>query len=224
MASRDATDGPAARVKRKRIPPAARFGVWSAWDGCCFWCREPVVFGDCEIDHVIPLDALSSVDVEDLRRRYALPSDFNFDDFPNWVPTHRRCNQTKRALLLESSPQLLLHLSVVQTKAVVALATFKKIQSDRRTASLLTRLTASVEDGTLSKEEIEDFLSDLPQIILKGAELPQVHLFIAPNWEVIRPSDGRSVRVISNPQARNAISFTSSAIGSSRRRTRMRRR
>jgi hypothetical protein len=190
MASRDASDVPAPRVKRKRVPIAARFGVWGAWDGCCFWCRKPVMFADCEIDHVIPLDALNSVAAEELRRRYALPSDFDFNGFPNWVPTHRRCNQRKRALLLE--------------------ATSEKIQSDRRKASILARLASSIEAGTLSKKEIEDFLSNLPQIIRKGAELPDVHLFIAPNWEVIRAGDGRSVRVVSNPQARNAISFTSS--------------
>jgi hypothetical protein len=148
------------------------------------------MFADCEIDHVIPLDALNSVAAEELRRRYALPSDFDFNGFPNWVPTHRRCNQRKRALLLE--------------------ATSEKIQSDRRKASILARLASSIEAGTLSKKEIEDFLSNLPQIIRKGAELPDVHLFIAPNWEVIRAGDGRSVRVVSNPQARNAISFTSS--------------
>lgn len=209
MASRDPT-ALAARVKRKRIPTAARFGVWSAWDGCCFCCRKPVMFADCEIDHVIPLDALSSVAAEELRRRYALPSDFDFNDFPNWVPTHRRCNQRKRALLLDPSPELLLLLPVAQMNAVVARAACEKIQSDRRKAPILARLATSIEAGTLSKEEIEDFLSDLPQIIRKGAELPDMHLFIAPNWEVIRPGDGRSVRVISNPQARDAISFTSS--------------
>jgi hypothetical protein len=210
MASRDASDGPAPRVKRKQIPSAARYGVWDAWDGCCFWCRKPVVFQDCEIDHVIPLAALSSVGAEELQRRYELPIDFDFDGFPNWVPTHPGCNGIKRQLLLDASPALLLHLATVRSRAPLAQAISEKIQSDNRKGRLLARLAASIEAGTLTKEEIEDFLSDQPQIVLKGAELPEVHLFIAPNWEVIRASDGRSVRVISNPQARNAISFTSS--------------
>jgi hypothetical protein len=71
------------------------------------------VFQDCKIDHVIPLAALSSVGAEELRRRYELPSDFDFDDFPNWVPTHPGCNGLKGQLLLDASPALLLQLAVV---------------------------------------------------------------------------------------------------------------
>jgi 5-methylcytosine-specific restriction endonuclease McrA len=200
-----------AGVKRRQIPRAARYGVWEAWDGCCYWCQEPISpFGDCEIDHVIPLEALRSVGAEELRRRYALPSDFDFDDFPNWVPTHRRCNQRKRELLLDASPVLLLDLTVVRSKVTEARGISEKIQSDQRKTPILVRLATSIENGTLTKEEIEDFLSDLPRTIRKGLDLPEVHLFIAPNWEVIRSGDGRSVRVISNPQAGSAISFASS--------------
>jgi hypothetical protein len=196
-------------LKRKGILSAARYGVWEAWDGRCFWCREPIVFQDCEIDHVIPLEALSSVGAEELRTRYALPSDFDFDDFSNWVPTHPGCNRRKRQLLLDASPALSLHLAVLTMKSIEARAISEKIQSDKRKASLLARLAASIEAGTLSKDELQDFLSSLPRTIRKAADLPEEHLFIAPNWEIIRSGDGRSVRVISNPQAGNAISSTS---------------
>jgi hypothetical protein len=197
-------------VKRKQIPTAARYGVWDAWGGRCYWCREPILFADCEIDHVIPLDALSSVEAEEIRRRYGLPSDFGFDDFPNWVPTHRRCNQTKRELLLNPSPELLLHLAVLPMKAIEARAISDKIERDNRKTSVLARLATSIEAGTLSKQEVEDFLSDLPRTIRRAPDLPEEHLFIDPNWEIVRSGDGRSVRVISNPQAGTAISSTSS--------------
>jgi 5-methylcytosine-specific restriction endonuclease McrA len=197
------------RVKRRQSPSAARYGVWDAWDGRCYWCRKPVMFQDCEIDHVIPLAALSSVGAEELRRRYGLPSDFDFDDFPNWVPTHPGCNGRKGQLLLDASPALLLHLAAVRSKAPTARAISEKIESDKRKASLLVRLATSIEAGTISKEEVEDFISDLPRIIRKAADLPEEHLFIAPNWEIIRSGDGRSVQVNSTPQAGTAINSTS---------------
>jgi hypothetical protein len=168
------------------------------------------VFKDCEIDHVIPLKALRSIGAEELRRRYALPSDFDFDDFPNWVPTHPSCNQRKRELLLDASPVLVLNLAVVISKATEARGVSEKIQSDKRKTPILVRVAKSIENGTLTKEEIEGFLSDLPRTIRKGVDLPEVHLFITPEWEVIRSGDGRSIRVISNPQGLPAYlaSFT----------------
>jgi hypothetical protein len=197
-------------VKRKQIPPADRYGVWWVWDSCCYWCREPLLFADCEIDHVIPLVALRSVDVEHLKRRYALPSDFEFDDFENWVPTHGRCNRRKRQLLLDASEQLLLNLMVVRSKAPEARAISEKFRSDQKKAALLVRLATSLENGLVTKEELEALVCDTPLSVRKGVDLPEVHLFIAPNWKIIRSGDGRSVRVISNPQGLPAhlTSFT----------------
>jgi hypothetical protein len=197
-------------TKRKRVQYAARYGLWDAWDGRCYWCEEPIrPFADCEIDHVIPLDAVRSAGAEELRRLYNLPSDFDFNGFANCVPTHRRCNRKKGSLPLGPSPAVSMHLEVIRMKARVAQAISEKIQSDKRKDAVLARLGTLIEAGTLTQPELEDFLASLPRTIKKAADLPDVHLFIAPNWEVIRSGDGRSVRVSPIPQAGNAISSTS---------------
>jgi len=119
-------------AQRKQISPAARYGVWYAWAGCCFWCREPIVYQHCEIDHVIPLEAVSSIGAEKLRTRFALPSDFEFDNFSNWVPAHAGCNRRKGKSVLDASPELLLHLRQVQMMAPVAQGTVKKFATTER--------------------------------------------------------------------------------------------
>ena len=108
--------------------------------------------------------------------------------------------------MLNSSPELLVHLQVVQMKARQARAISDKIQNDRKNkASLLTRLAANIEAGKLTKKEVEDFLSGLPRTV-KEAASPGVQLFIAPNWDVLRGGDG-SVRVVvsTRQQAGTAI-------------------
>jgi hypothetical protein len=155
---------------------------------------------------------LSSVGDEELRRRFELPDEFEYDGFSNWVPTHPSCNRRKRDQLFDS-PELLLHLMVVRSKAIQAQQISQKMQNDRKKARtfalLATDIEKSIENGTVTKEGLEQFLSSLPGIIKKGVDLAEEHLFIAPDWEIIRGSDGH-VRVVSNPQARDAISSTSS--------------
>jgi hypothetical protein len=45
-------------IARKPISRADRFSVWDVWGGCCYWCGKPIEFADCEIDHVISLNAV----------------------------------------------------------------------------------------------------------------------------------------------------------------------
>ena len=53
-------------VDRKPISDAQRFGVWKAWGGRCAWCRQPVLFKDCHIDHIIPVAAAATVQADAL--------------------------------------------------------------------------------------------------------------------------------------------------------------
>jgi hypothetical protein len=101
------------------------------------------------------------------------------------------------------SPELLYQLPIVQMKATQAKATAEQIQNHAKSARTLAQLGSLIEAGTLPTAELEDFVAGLPRIIKKAAELPEEHLFIAPSWEIVRSGDGLSVRVISNPQARN---------------------
>jgi hypothetical protein len=77
---------------------------------------------------------VSSEGADKLRARYALPSDFDFDDFPNWVPSHPGCNKRKGQLAFDPSPELLYQLPSVQMMAKVAEATAEQIQNNQKSA------------------------------------------------------------------------------------------
>ena len=134
-------------TSRKPISRAARFAVWNEWDSSCYWCRVPVRFADCEIDHLIPLDAVNSVGIQELTQLYSLSNDFDFDGFDNWVPTCPTCNQRKGKVLLDASPQLLLHLMVIRGKARSAKKVAENMQSDLRKDKILGRLEFSDRSG-----------------------------------------------------------------------------
>ena len=131
---------------RKPISIEDRCAVYDVWEGRCHWCRKPIVFADCQIDHVFALNAVKN-GAQELRTLYSLPSDFDFDSFENWVPACPSCNGTKGALLLDHSPAMLLHLSMVRGKAIEARQLADKIRSNRRKGQILGRLASHLAAG-----------------------------------------------------------------------------
>jgi hypothetical protein len=181
---------------RKPIPRAARYAVWDAWDGKCAWCWESVFFANCHIDHLIPLAAVRSIGADALRLQYNLPDDFDFDDFPNWIPACPKCNHNKAARTFSPSPEYLLQLVQAQSRARMAVAIYERINRDAKKEAVLARLDSAIEQGTLTKAEIESFLADLPRMIKKGAELPDQRLLISSSWEFTRSGDGRTITLV----------------------------
>jgi 5-methylcytosine-specific restriction endonuclease McrA len=105
-------------ITARSITLAQRFGVWKAGKGRCFWCREPVLFRDCQVDHVIPLNAVSTNNAAvSVRSLYDLPDDFDFDHFGNCVSAHSGCNQRKSFTLLDPTPAFALHLAEARALA-----------------------------------------------------------------------------------------------------------
>lgn len=174
---------------RRLITACQRFGVYSAGDYRCFWCREPVKFHDCHIDHVIP--ASTSEHIEALRSQYGLPSTFEIDGFENWVPSCPRCNLTKRAVGLASSPSVLFHLQIVREQLAPKAKTIAEAyERDREVAPLLAKLSTAIERGQIGRSEIEKIASKAPP--------PSEEIRISIEWG-IQQHDGANLVVYYSP-------------------------
>lgn len=174
-------------MTRRTLTRAERFGVWKAWSGMCFWCREPALFKSCEIDHVIPLNAVQDANKKQkIRDLYSLNATFDFDNFENFVPAHSHCNRTKSFSLFDPSPAFLLHLNQVRSKAGLSMAIATTVEKDVGKQKLLTMIDAAVRKGDVTQDDIEILFSGLPRIIQKSvAPSITTELFIAPGWKVI---------------------------------------
>ncbi len=183
-------------MKRRKLNRSERFGVWKAWEGACFWCREPVVFRSCEIDHVIPLDAVSSKEEEDrVKAHYGLNEHFNFDNFENFVPAHSYCNRSKSFSLPDPTPAFQLNLMQVRSKAGLSEAIAEKIINDAKKDNLLTMVEAAVRQGDLTEDDIAELFKGLPSIIRKAVDIPVTELFLTPGWKV-HEQNGHLVGVV----------------------------
>lgn len=179
---------------RRSITPAQRFGVWKAWRGRCFWCKEPVVFKNCQIDHALPLTAAEAVGgMENLREMYKLPSDFELDSFDNWIPACAGCNLFKQSRLIEASPASLLALSGARAWGHWAQTISEGIEKDARKAPLLAKLEQAITAGDITQIEIENFLAGLPTMMRRSAVLPDDVLLITPHWQVVVAGHDESI-------------------------------
>jgi hypothetical protein len=190
---------------QRTITTTQRFGVWKAWNGRCFWCREPVPYKDCNIDHVIPLAAVVDGQAYEVRANYGLAPDFDFDSFGNWVPAHLGCNSSKGTTLVDPSPAFALHLTQVQSRVASARMIAENVARDVKKASVLARIEVALNRGDIAKEDIEALFAGLPRIESKksGSLLTLVttdSLHIAPGWDVIE-SDGH-LRVVRTKSGR----------------------
>jgi hypothetical protein len=180
---------------RRTITTSQRFGVWTAWDGRCFWCRKPVEFQHCEVDHVIPLDAVKTdADAAAARKMYSLPRDFDFDCFGNWVPACSSCNRSKSFTIIDPSPAFALHLSSIKSRSLVAKNTSDGIDADRPKAKLLAQVEAAIRAGKISQNDLTGLFQGLPATVKTpdtwSSGLPQQQVFqLAPGWSVVR-TDG----------------------------------
>lgn len=183
------------RLRISSITPAVRFGVWRAHGGLCFWCQEPISFKDCTIDHVIPKSAMTeNFTIEVVRQNYKLPEDFEIESLRNWVPSHQRCNGTKNSLIAENSPALIYQFMAIGAKARIAELNIEKIEADKTKAKFLAEIESRVSKGTVSKEELLEFLEDMPEYMQRTAASNVRVLEFIDDWEILEGSDGVRIR------------------------------
>jgi len=92
-------------MEKRKFSYEERYAVWKSLGPNCRWCKTPVPYAECHIDHVIPEKLL---DDDKLRqttlKKYGLAKDFDINSFYNWIPVHPSCNLTKQATIMEGAP------------------------------------------------------------------------------------------------------------------------
>ncbi|WP_431014676.1 HNH endonuclease [Bradyrhizobium pachyrhizi] len=144
----------------RTITVLERFGVYAVWEGRCFWCRSPIAFAQCHVDHVIPVSTPESID--SIRREYSLPSTFEIDSFENWVPSCQACNLRKGNMRLPPSPAMVMHLQSAQERAPKAKAVADDLARERSAAPLLARIERGLATGIVSQAEVQRLFSHVP--------------------------------------------------------------
>lgn len=143
------------------LPTKIRVALWKANERRCFFCSEPISFGDLDVDHLIPRKIRRS-DFADLCKRLRLRADFDVGGLYNLVPTHHDCNKRKAGGLFPDEA-LVFYLDLWRRKQKEIdreLQTFERIAARDR---YLIGISKFVESGEMTKQEILQFVANIPQ-------------------------------------------------------------
>lgn len=144
------------RMSKYRFSDSEKYAIYEVLGPKCVWCNTPVVYKDCEIDHVIP-ESTTASELQKIKLHYKLPDEFELNSFYNWAPIHSRCNRSKSSKTFELAPFIgdLLH----KINKSVSKIEKKKKETDDSFASAPT--IALIENAIKSNKVTKDMVNDL---------------------------------------------------------------
>lgn len=125
-----------------------RWAVFSVYGQHCYLCRCPIDFRSMEVDHILPEKLLDQrSELQEILKSFGLPSSFDLNNFGNWLPACRPCNQKKSSTRFEPIP--LIQLELQRAKKLAAKA--KTVAEDGVTNKKLSNAFATIERATDSE-------------------------------------------------------------------------
>ena len=138
-----------------------RYAVWSFHGPRCYWCLEPVLWRDTQVDHVIPEALGDNPDkLREVVKSCGLPGTFQLNDYCNWMPIHGRCNSSKQDADFTVAPKIVQILLRLQSDAPKVRAIEQQFQEDMNSAEILFVLCEAFDKGNITIDQIQAFLAE----------------------------------------------------------------
>lgn len=145
---------------KKSIPVRKRYALWKAHGGKCCYCGELLRYAEVWVDHILPESLLNEPQqLCSLLDGYGLEQNFDINDYGNWVPTHGRCNLRKGTIIFEPGTALF-YISIARSKAGSAKLIEERSMSSLKADRLLGSLHIALDEGLISKSDIQHIVSD----------------------------------------------------------------
>lgn len=145
-------------MARQQVTFRKQFALWRAHGQRCQYCKEPLIFKDIWVEHILPYK-LKKTDTE-LKRilsEYGLPDNFELDDYENWLPTHHHCNRDKGGRIPDKS-EALHFIGIAKAKAIKARLEEEKCDRNLTKNKLLGKLAIGIQRKLITREELSKFL------------------------------------------------------------------
>ena len=185
-------------MEKKKFTIAERYAVWKTLGPNCRWCKTPVEYSDCHIDHIIPERLLESEEERKaVFKKYALKENFEINSFSNWIPVHPSCNLSKQGQAIEGAPIFLKLLSEVEQKSKEAERICNNWEYQNKTAKLTTVIEREAAKGSIDKTTVSRIFAGIndsltPIMGLTGSTIDN-QVFYVPSsetWKVVGSDNG----------------------------------
>ena len=157
-------------MAQERFSDIHRRALWEAHRKRCLYCREPLLFKELVIDHVIPeKTAKDANQLADLRISHGLGADFDIVGDENLAPACHACNIGKTDYLL--SPE---RAALILTQVAAQLPKFNRLkaryQEQASDDAVMLGVSVAIEKGLISPAEVGNILhryeTDDPEVNL----------------------------------------------------------
>ncbi|MEY9956806.1 HNH endonuclease [Streptacidiphilus sp. MAP5-52] len=139
-----------------------RMALWRVWNSRCYWCREPVKFADCQIDHIIPKDIADGA-LRHLKNHFALPDAFDLHDPQNLAPSCARCNGPGgKGDATYDSPVYGTYLGKATKHRP---AVIRRVQSFGRSGKVAEHLLQVIKTDVSHGDACQEFLEHAPAVV-----------------------------------------------------------
>jgi hypothetical protein len=185
-------------MEKKKFSIPEKYAVWKVLGPNCKWCKTPVEYADCHIDHIIPEKLLDDEEQRKIvLKQYGLDESFEINSFENWIPVHPSCNLTKQGQVIEGAPIFLELLSNVKKNVPKTLEIFNKWENQNKTAKLTTVIEREAAKGSIDKTTVTRIFAgindDLTPIMgLTGSTIDNRVFYVPSNdiWQVTGSENG----------------------------------
>jgi hypothetical protein len=135
-----------------------RSALWTAYKCICFYCSQPLDWGDLHIDHIIP-ESLTQKDekFEKVKENLGLEKDFNLNELYNLVPSHSKCNHRKSDNFFSKSTTLF-YLSIADKTAFKVKLEIEKLKKNKNKGLILSKLQSALSSNTINEKDLRKIL------------------------------------------------------------------
>ena len=189
-------------MSQRKFTYSERYAVWKHHHAVCYWCGEPLRLAETTVDHFIPeLFENKPEELQELRARYSLASNFVINDYSNWLPCHDRCNKGKGVQIPPPTFKTMALLEKLAREADDVRKIENGIKNNIKKDNLLGKIMVGLETNSITKDDLLGLFShaQLPEDediqILKN----EVYLHIDPErWKVLHLSANHELATVSD--------------------------
>ncbi|MGL2993501.1 HNH endonuclease [Flavobacterium sp. TSSA_36] len=138
-----------------------RTAIWSAYKNICFYCSQPLDWGDLHIDHIIPESFLKKEkEFEKIKQEIEIDADFNLNELYNLVPSHSKCNHRKNESVFSKSTTLF-YLSITYKKVTQINLEIEKLKRNKNKGLILSKLQSALSTNTIDAKDLKKILIEI---------------------------------------------------------------
>lgn len=145
-------------MSKYRFSDAEKYAIYTVLGPKCIWCKTPVLYKDCEVDHIIP-ESYDVSKLDNVISHFKLSEKFNINSFYNWGPIHSACNKRKLAKTFKLAPFIGEILHGIEKKVPVIEKKCKHIEMLFSSTQSIAHLENALKLNKIPKEILEEIIN-----------------------------------------------------------------